>query len=75
MVTLNELRLGEQASILSVDGSDSVAVRLMEMGLYAGEKIMMLGSAPLGDPCEYMVCDCQISLRKKEAERVHIERI
>ncbi|WP_339746117.1 ferrous iron transport protein A [uncultured Rubinisphaera sp.] len=72
MPLLNELREGELAIIESVDGTDSIAMRLMEMGLLPEEPIEMIGRAPLGDPLEYRVSGCQISLRKVEASRVSV---
>jgi ferrous iron transport protein A len=44
------------------------------MGLLPGESIEMIGSAPMGDPTEYMVFNYRLSLRKPEAKRVLIER-
>ena len=73
MNTLDQLRPGESARIAGVTGTDSIAMRLMEMGIFEGEPIVMLGAAPLGDPREYLVCGCQISLRKAETQRVQIQ--
>ena len=72
--TLNDLREGERGTILEIDGSDSVAARLMEMGLIPGEVVQMIGQAPLGDPVEYSVVGYRLSLRRIEARRVRIER-
>jgi ferrous iron transport protein A len=66
------LEKGEQARIASVSGNDSVAMRLMEMGLVEGEMIENLGAAPLGDPVEYLVCGYRLSLRLSEARRVEV---
>ena len=66
------LAQGERAKVVDVVGDDSVAVRLMEMGLVEGEAIENMGAAPLGDPVEYLVCGYRLSLRLKEARRVHI---
>lgn len=74
MTTLDQLAVGEQATVVGVTGTDSVSTRLMEMGVFAGETIVMLGVAPLGDPREYFICGCQVSLRKAETQRVQIER-
>ena len=70
--TLDQLAEGRVATIVDVDGDDSVAVRLLEMGLTDGEHIRALGAAPLGDPLEFEVRGYRISLRINEARRVRI---
>ncbi len=68
--TLDTLKQGERGIIVSVEGDDGVAVRLMEMGLVEGEPIQVLGAAPLGDPVEYSIQGYRLSLRKTESRRV-----
>ena len=38
-MTLDELQIGQSASIIEVGGDDGIAIRLMEMGLTDGEEI------------------------------------
>ena len=45
MDTLDQLRTGERATIVDVEGQDGVAIRLMEMGLTEGEVIEPVDSA------------------------------
>lgn len=73
MTTLAELKLGQTARIVEIDGEDAVAVRLMEMGLTDGEPIQVVGFAPLGDPIEFSLRGYRISLRSTEAARVQVE--
>ncbi len=75
MATLNDLVPGERARILEVLGDDSIAMRLLEMGLTDGEEIELLGRAPLGDPIEYCVRGYRLSLRSDEAKRVEVLRL
>ncbi len=70
--TLDTLRPGERARIADIAGDDALAVRLMEMGLVEGEEIENLGSAPLGDPVEFLVRGYRLSLRRTEARRVQV---
>jgi ferrous iron transport protein A len=42
------------------------------MGLVEGEEIENLGTAPLGDPIEYLVKGYRLSLRQTEARRVTV---
>ena len=75
VATLDQLQTGDRASIVEVQGDDSIAVRLLEMGLTDGEEIEMLGRAPLGDPIEYGIRGYRLSLRSSEANRVTVTRI
>ncbi len=71
-MTLDELQIGQIASIIEVSGQDGIAIRLMEMGLTDGEEIQLIGFAPLGDPIEFLVRSYRLSLRKAEAKRVTV---
>lgn len=70
--SLDKWPLQIQGEIVSVDGTDSVACRLLEMGILEGEPIRILGYAPLGDPMEIRLRDFQLSLRLSEAQRVTV---
>lgn len=73
MPSLAEMRAGQVATIIDISGSDSIAMRLMEMGLTDGERIELVGFAPLGDPLEVSIRGYRLSLRKVEAQRVLVE--
>lgn len=70
---LAELTVGKRARVTSVDGSDDVGVRLLEMGLIPGTEVKLLGTAPLGDPLEFELRGYRLSVRKNEAARVAVE--
>jgi ferrous iron transport protein A len=70
--TLDVLKRGDRARVVEISGDDAVAVRLMEMGLVEGEEIEHLGSAPLGDPVEFLIRGYRLSLRLAEARRVQV---
>lgn len=73
MVPLDKLRAGDRARIDAVAGNDSLVQRLMEMGLFEGEEVEVLGFAPLGDPIEIRLRDYRLSLRRSEAACVQVE--
>ncbi len=73
-ITLSELQAGQKGTIINIEGNDSIAARLMEMGLIPGELVQMVGQAPWGDPVEYEVVGYRLSLRRVEARRVRVER-
>ena len=72
MPSLDELRVGQRASIDAVRGSDAIVQRLLEMGLLEGEAIEVIGIAPLGDPIEIRLRDYRLSLRRSEAARITV---
>ncbi len=75
MTQLAELKLGEKGRVVRVNGTDTLAVRLLEMGLTPGIQVSLVGKAPLGDPWELEVRGYRLSIRRSEAERVEIERV
>ena len=72
-MTLDQIARGTLARILDITGDDTLAIRLMEMGLIEGEEISLIGAAPLGDPLEFSVRGYRLSLRASEAKRVIVE--
>ncbi len=70
MKTLADVAVGQSATVVEVIGDDSIAVRLMEMGLTDGESIKLMGKAPFGDPLEIQVRGYRLSVRSAEAKRV-----
>ena len=73
LLTLADIAPGQSATISEVTGDDSIAVRLMEMGLTEGETVRVVGRAPLGDPIELSIRGYKLSLRKLEAARVQVQ--
>jgi Fe2+ transport system protein FeoA len=72
MPFLSELKRGQQAHIDRIEGGDALTQRLMEMGLLEGERVEVVGFAPLGDPMEIRLGDYCLSLRKSEAARISV---
>ena len=72
MSTVAEMPVGGTATVKAIDGTDEIAVRLMEMGLTPGIEVKLVGAALLGDPVELEVRGYRLSLRKTEAKRVQI---
>jgi ferrous iron transport protein A len=70
--TLNDLRPGDSARILSFRGPGFLRQRLMDLGLIEGARVDMLRSAPLGDPIQVRVMDVSLALRRSEAELIVI---
>jgi ferrous iron transport protein A len=71
--TLGDLKIGERARVVSIDGLDDVSMRLLEMGLTPGVDVQLLGVAPLGDPAEFELRGYRLSLRRSEMTKVVVQ--
>jgi ferrous iron transport protein A len=65
--TLATLGRGQRGVIKSVDASDPQVQRLMVLGLVEGAEIEHASSAIGGDPIEFRLFGCGISLRREDA--------
>lgn len=66
--TLATLGRGQKGVIKSVDASDPQVQRLMVLGLVEGAEIEHASSAIGGDPIEFRLFGCGISLRREDAK-------
>lgn len=71
--TAAEMRIGQRARVVGIEGIDEITARLMEMGLTPGVEIELLGTAPFGDPLEFEVRGYRLSLRVSEARRASVD--
>lgn len=74
-MNLSNLKKNESGVISEIRLSDSIKRRLSEMGMTPGATVKMLRLAPLGDPIEFRVLNCNISIRKKDAEKIFIHKV
>lgn len=73
--TISELQIGESAKVIGLSKANSVyRQKLLAMGLTPGTVILVKRKAPLGDPIELAVRGFGLSVRKGEADILHIER-
>lgn len=67
--TLASLKRGQKGIIKAVDASDPQVQRLMTLGLVEGAEVELAGRALGGDPIEFRLFGCGISLRREQAQR------
>jgi ferrous iron transport protein A len=72
MTTLDQLRPGQRAEVVSLSGPPGLVQRLYELGLIEGEAVEFVAVAPLGDPVEIRVGNARLSLRKAEAAGIAV---
>jgi ferrous iron transport protein A len=76
LITLSQLKPGEQAKVLSLKPDKSAyRHKLLSLGLLPGTVIKVLRLAPFGDPIEIDCRGVLLSLRRQEADILRLERL
>ena len=65
--SLADLGPGARARVAAVEGGGWLMLRLLEMGFVPGTVVTLVKRAPFGDPLEFQVRGCHVSLRAAEA--------
>jgi len=73
--TLARLAPGDRAVVRGIQAEKEFAMRLMELGLTPGTVVALIRRAPLGDPLELAVRGAHFSIRRSEAERIHVDAL
>ncbi len=72
MKTLNEVKVGQSATVVKLHGEGSTRRRIMDMGITKGIAVHVRKVAPLGDPMELNVRGYELSVRKADAEMIEV---
>ena len=70
--TLATLKCGQKGVIRAINAADPQVQRLMVLGLVEGTEIEHASSAIGGDPMEFRLFGCAISLRQEHARHIQI---
>ena len=71
-MTLDELKVGQTATIQSVGGEGALRLRFLDMGLIPKTKVTLIKAAPMGDPIEICVRGYELTIRKDDARRIEL---
>ena len=71
-MTLKDLNIGQEGIVTSIGNKGPARRRIMDMGVTPGVTVKLIKVAPLGDPVEINVRGYELSLRKEQAEQIHI---
>lgn len=71
-MTLDELTIGQEATIVTVGGEKILRRRLLDMGLTPRTKVMIRKVAPLGDPIELRLRGYLLTIRKEDAKQIEV---
>ncbi len=75
MISLNQLKAGQNCKVIHIKGRGSIRQRILDMGLIPGVKAFVERKSLSGDPIWIKFQGFQLSLRKKEAETILVEII
>jgi ferrous iron transport protein A len=70
--TLATLKRGQRGIIKAIDATDPQVQRLMVLGLVEGAEVEHASAAIGGDPIEFRLFGCGISLRQEHARHFHV---
>lgn len=68
-----DLSPGSRAVVRRLEGEPAAVRRLMELGLVPGTPVELVRRAPMGDPLEVRVRGAHFSIRRCEAESIHVD--
>lgn len=71
--TLRDAHIGDTVTVVSLSGESTLKRRIMDMGVTKGTSIFIRKVAPLGDPIEVTVRGYELTIRKSEAEHIHLK--
>lgn len=71
--TLDQLELGQVATITALNSIGANRRRLMDLGILPGTQVVAEMKSPLGDPVAYRVRGATIALRREQANQIEIQ--
>ena len=74
-MTLNELKIGDEAEIVSVGGEGALRNRLIDMGLIPRTHLTLRKIAPMGDPIEIRLRGSELTIRLEDAADITVKRL
>ena len=74
-VNLNDLPIGQSATVESVGATGALRQHFLDMGLIPQATVTMVKRAPMGDPIEVRIRSYELTLRVAEAEAITITDI
>jgi ferrous iron transport protein A len=69
-----DLKKGERG-IITDSSSDSIPLKLLEMGCLPGNEVQVLHLAPFSDPLYLVINGCHVAIRKETATLILIDKL
>ena len=74
-MTLDELKVGQSATIVAVGGEGALRNRLIDMGLIPRTRVTLRKVAPMGDPIELHLRGYELTIRLEDAAKITVEPV
>lgn len=74
-MTLADLKPGQKARVLEINGQGVHRRRLLDMGITPNVNILVRKVAPMGDPMELFLRNYVLTLRHEDASKIEVEVI
>lgn len=75
IISLYELPIGTEGTVVSLEVSGVMRRRLLDLGLVPNSLIKAIRRSPAGDPTAYRVRGTTIGLRMEEASKILVRRL
>lgn len=72
---LSDIAPGKRAAVYVIVAEESMARRLMDIGMVQGTEVECLMKSPLGDPAAYLIKGAVIALRREDAGTVLVREV
>ena len=69
------MNLKQSCLVAKIGGKKELKRRLMDMGLTQNTLVILVNTAPLGDPLEILLRGYKLTLRRSEAELIMVREI
>ena len=74
-MTLDEMKVGQSATIVAVGGEGALRNRLIDMGLIPRTRVTLRKVAPMGDPIELHLRGYELTIRLEAAAKLPVEPV
>ena len=74
MITLDQIEKNQRGRIVEID-TESIPLKLIEMGCLPGNEVHLVQIAPLKDPLYLVIDGCHLAIRKETAQHISIDLI
>lgn len=71
---LSDLKKDEEGVIKKLNLEGNIKTRLQDMGFIPGNRIKCVLISPFNDPKAYLINGTTLSIRKKEAKEIEVDR-
>ena len=74
MISLNDLKMGEEATVIKVSAKNDIKKRLFDIGLVKGTKVKVVLISPGKNMVAYDIKGAIIAIRKEDTKNIMVIR-